>query len=164
MRRKAFLLFSAMWLFSIPAFTQEFRASISGQVADPSGAPIASAKIMVTSVERNTVSSTLSSAKGIYLVQFLLPGQYTLAVDSPGFKSYLHRGIALEASDRVNIDVRLEIGAHSEQVTITGEAPLLETETATRASTVENRVLENIPTTGRNLFALPYNMPGDVNS
>src|SRR6202011_5820321 len=100
--------------------------------------------------------------RGVYLVQFLLPGHYTLAVDSPGFKQYLQRGLALEASDRATVDVRLEVGAHAEQVTIMAETPLLETESAVRAATVENRVLENVPTNGRNLFAMQYTLPGVI--
>jgi hypothetical protein len=145
-------------------FSQEFRASISGQITDPSGAAIAGATIKITSVERNTVSEAVSNSRGIYLVQFLLPGEYALGVESPGFKPYLQRGIKLEASDHANVNVGLEIGAQNERVTVTSEAPLLETETATRATTVENRVLENIPTNGRNLFALQYNIPGVVKS
>src|SRR5215471_3851934 len=135
------LILVAVPLLVIPMFSQEFRASISGQITDPSGAAVADATIKVTSVERNTVSEAVSNSRGIYLVQFLLPGEYTLDVESPGFKPYLQRGIKLEASDHVNVNVGLEIGAQNERVTVTTEAPLLETETATRATTVENRVL-----------------------
>ena len=152
-----------LW-FAFPATAQEFRASVSGQVNDSSGASIAGAKISVTSIERNTVTEAVSNGNGIYLVQFLLPGHYTLEVDAPGFKHYVQRGLSLQAADHATVDVRLEIGSHSDQVTITSEAPLLELETATRASTVENRVLENIPTNGRNLFSLQYNLPGVVKS
>ncbi|MGI8989499.1 MAG: TonB-dependent receptor domain-containing protein [Bryobacteraceae bacterium] len=161
---KGLLVFAGLALLVAPAFSQEFRASISGQITDASGAAISGAKITVTSVERNTASDAVSNNKGIYLVQFLLPGQYTLAVSSSGFKSYLQRGIALEAANHANVDVRLEIGAYTDRVTVTGDAPLLETETGTRATTVENRVLENVPTNGRNLFALQYNLPGVVKS
>ncbi|MCU1263219.1 MAG: hypothetical protein JWO80_6104 [Bryobacterales bacterium] len=160
MPRRGSLLFLGATLLVAPIFAQEFRASVTGHVTDPSGAAIAGAKVIVTNVERNTVSDAVSNSSGIYLVQFLLPGHYTVAVESSGFKSYFRRGIALEASDHINLDIALEIGAYTDRVTITGEASLLETETASRASTVENRVLENIPTNGRNLYALQYNLPG----
>jgi hypothetical protein len=141
---------------------QEFRATIGGLISDPSGAAIAGARVTVTNVERNTTEQAMSNANGRYLVQFLLPGSYTVAVGSNGFKQYTQRGIRLEAADHVDLDVKLEVGSQNESVTVTGETPLLETETATRASTVENRVLENVPTNGRNLFALQYNLPGVV--
>ena len=162
MPRSRLLLSAGMVLLSVPALAQEFRASITGQVTDPSGAAIAEAKVIVTNVERNTTSEALTNSKGIYLVQFLLPGQYSLSVAASGFKTFLQRGISLEAADHVNLDVKMELGAYTDRITITGEAPLLETETATRASTVENRVLENVPTNGRNLYALQYNLPGVV--
>jgi len=162
MPRAGSLLFLGVIMVVAPLLCQEFRASITGRVTDPSGATIAGAKITVTSVERNTSSDAVSNGSGIYLVQFLLPGRYILAVESPGFKSYLHRGTALQASDHINLDVKLDIGASTDRVTITSEASLLETETATRASTVENRVLENVPTNGRNLYALQYNLPGVI--
>jgi hypothetical protein len=149
-------------MMATPAFSQEFRASISGQISDSSGAQISGAKITVNSLERNTVSDGLSNSKGIYFVQFLLPGHYTLRVESPGFKPYLQSGLALEAADHVTVDVRLDIGSRADQVTVTSEAQLLEAESATLATTVENRVLENVPTNGRNLFSLQYNLPGVV--
>lgn len=164
MRFSLHLVYTSIFLALFPAAAQEFRASITGQVTDSSGAPIAGAKVTVTNVERSTTTDAVSNGKGIYLVQFLLPGHYIVDVDSPGFKHYVQRGISLEAADHPTIDVRLELGAHSDQVTITSEAPLLETETATRTNTVENRVLENVPTNGRNLFALQYNLPGVVKS
>src|ERR1700730_12258805 len=96
------------------------------------------------------------------MLQFLLPGEYTLSVESPGFKKFVQRGIKLEAADHLSVAVHLEIGQLSDSVTITGEPPLLETETSSRASTIENRVLENIPTNGRNLYSLQYSLPGVV--
>src|SRR3984893_17255509 len=148
-------------LFS-SAFAQEFRATISGQVTDPSGAAISGATVDVLSVERSTTTTAVTNSAGRYIVQFLLPGSYTLSVESAGLKKYVQRGIKLEASDHLNVCVSLEIGRLSDSVTITSETPLLETETSSRASTIENRVLENIPTNGRNLYALQYALPGVI--
>ena len=154
----------ALLLLSLPfsAFSQEFRASISGEVTDPSGAPVEGARIVVTSVERNITMETVTNAAGRYLVQFLLPGGYTMTVEKPGFKKFLRDGISLAGSDRVGLDVRLEVGALADSVTVTGEAPLLQTETASRTALIENRSIENIPTNGRNLYQLQYTLPGVV--
>src|SRR5439155_6298446 len=59
-------------------------------------------------------------------------------------------------------DISLELGGVTQNVTISGEAALLETETASRVGTIENRVLENVPTNGRNLFSLQYSLPGVI--
>jgi len=143
-------------------WAQEFRATIGGQISDASGAVVAGARVTVANIDRNTTETAVSNATGRYLVQFLMPGAYSVTVAATGFKQYTQRGIRLEAADHVDLDVKLEVGAQTDFVTVTGEAPLLETENANRASTVENRVLENVPTNGRNLFALQYNLPGVV--
>src|SRR5260370_20937037 len=144
------------------AIAQEFRASISGQIADSSGAVIAGVTVVVTNLERNASTETVSNNVGRYVVEFLLPGHYTLMVEKPGFKKFVNTGIKLEASDHLALDISLELGSLTENVTVTGQALLLETETATRASTVENRVMENVPTNGRNLFSLQYTLPRDI--
>jgi hypothetical protein len=125
---------AAVLLITGQAVAQEFRASISGQVADSTGAVIAS----------NATTQTVSNNVGCCVVEFLLPGHYTLAVERPGFKKFVNTGITLEGSDHLALDISLELGALTENVTVTGQAVMPETETATLVYTVENRVLENI--------------------
>jgi Carboxypeptidase regulatory-like domain/TonB dependent receptor len=149
-------------VFAGQGIAQEFRASISGEVTDSSGAAVAGAAVTVTSAERNTASSAVTNPVGRYLVQFLLPGHYTLTVEKPGFKKLVHTGISLEAADHLSLDLALQLGEITQSVTVTTETPLLETETASRAGTIENRVLENVPTNGRNLFSLQYSLPGVI--
>jgi len=139
---------------------QEFRASISGGVTDPAGAAVQGATVVLTSVERNVKYEATSNAAGRYLVQFLQPGKYNMTVEKTGFKRFVHDGIALLSADRIGLDVKLELGAVSDAVTVTGEVPLLQTESASRTSTVENRIMENVPSGGRNLYALEYSQPG----
>jgi hypothetical protein len=141
-------------------FAQEFRASITGAVTDPSGSPVPGAKVAITSVERNTTENVETNEAGRYLVQFLMPGRYTVAVEKEGFRKSVREGISVSSNDRLNLDVRLEIGAVAESVTVSAEAPMLQTESATRASLVEKTYLDNIPTSGRNLYQLQYMQPG----
>jgi hypothetical protein len=154
----------ALAAFSICAtvFAQEFRASVAGQVTDSSGAIVPGADVAITSVERNTSLQTTSNSAGRYVIEFLLPGRYTLTVEKPGFKKFVRAGLKLESADRLAVNVALEVGEITQSVTVTGELPLLETETASRAGTIENRVLENVPTNGRNLFTLQYSLPGVI--
>ncbi len=160
MPRCAFLL--GIFFLAGSAFAQEFRASVSGQVTDSTGAIVPGADVTITSVERNTSFHTLSNPAGRYIVEFLLPGHYTLAVEKSGFKKFVRSGLNLEAADHVALNVALEVGAATQSVTVTGESPLLETETASRTGTIENRIIENVPTNGRNLFTLQYTEPGVI--
>src|SRR5260370_42642179 len=93
------------------AVAQEFRASISGQVSDSTGAVIAGATVKVTNVERNTSTETASNSAGRYVVEFLLPGHYTLTAEKSGFKQFVYKGISLGSADHISLDISLELGA-----------------------------------------------------
>src|SRR5260370_31861455 len=150
---------TAIFVLAGQAAAQEFRASISGKVTDSTGATIAGAEVVVTSVERSTPFRTLSNASGRYVLEFLPPGRYSLTAEKPGCKKVVRDRLTLEAADHLSLDLVLQLGDVTQSVTVTGEAPLLETETASRSGTIENRVLENVPTNGRNLFSLQYTLP-----
>src|SRR5260370_20997759 len=92
---------------------QEFRASIGGQVTDSSGAAVAGAAITVTNLERNTSSETVTNSAGRYLVQFLLPGRYTVSAEKAGFKRIQQTGIRLESAHHVALDFSFEVGSHT---------------------------------------------------
>ena len=153
---------SLFLLLASAVLAQEFRASIAGEVTDPTGAPVADAKVTVTYVARNAPTEAASNEAGRYLVQFLLPGRYTMTVEKAGFKKFVREGIALNSPDRLGLDVRLELGGVTETVTVTAEAVPLQTETASRSALIENRLIENIPTSGRNLYHFQYTQPGVV--
>ena len=97
MRRYALCLVLA---FSGLVSAQEFRATITGLVTDPSGAPVAGAKVEVRSVERQSVFETQTNESGRYLTRFLAPGDYALAVSKDGFKKAVRETFALSAADR----------------------------------------------------------------
>ncbi len=141
---------------------QEFRATISGEVTDPAGATIEGAKVVATSVERNVPYDTTTNATGRYIIPFLLPGKYTVTVEKAGFKKFVREGVTLVGQDKLALDVKLDLGAVVDSVTVTGDVSLLQTETATRQTSFENRIVENVPSGGRNIFALMYDQPGVV--
>jgi len=145
-----------------PGLGQEFRATIAGEVSDSSGAAVAGAKVVAASVERKTLRHFTTNSAGRYHIEFLLPGSYSITVEKAGFKRFVRDGVSLLAADNVSIDLRLEVGATSETVIVSAAVPLLQTESATRRAVVENRILENVPSGGRNLYALQYDEPGVV--
>jgi Carboxypeptidase regulatory-like domain/TonB dependent receptor-like, beta-barrel len=156
-------LASVIWFLFVPAVLgQEFRAEISGEVADPSGAAVAGAKVLALSVERSVTYDAVTNSAGRYAVRFLPPGTYTITVEKEGFHKFVREGVNLLAGDKPAIDVRLEIGALVDTVTVSAGTPLLQTENANRQAVIENRILENVPSGGRNLYALQYDEPGVV--
>lgn len=143
-------------------FAQEFRATVSGEVIDPAGAAIEGAKVVATSVERNVPYEAMTNSAGRYIIQFLIPGKYTVSVERQGFKKFVREGIVLVGADKAVVDVRLALGAVADSVTVSGDVSLLQTESATRQTAFENRIIENVPSGGRNSFALMYDQPGVV--
>lgn len=160
---KRFLFLGCLALFAASLTqAQDVRASISGVVTDPTGAAVAEVPIRVTSVERGTVTEAITNETGRYLVQFLLPGTYTLTAEKAGFKKFVHSDIALTAADHPAVDIVLELGSAAEAVTVSGDVSLLQTETSSRVANIESRAVEDIPTAGRNLYQFQYTLPGVI--
>src|SRR5262245_34143490 len=115
------------------ASAQEVRASITGVVTDPSGAPIAGARITVTNAASNIVVTSVTNATGTYLTPFLAPGRWELVAEASGFTKYLRPDILLQAQDRVRVDIGLQVGDITTSVTVNAAVSQLQTETATRS-------------------------------
>lgn len=141
---------------------QEFRANISGTITDPSGAPISGARVEVVSVERQVRYDAVSNDAGLYLIRFLPPGGYTLTVQKEGFKRAQRDQLNAQGADRLQIDIRMEVGGLTESVTVTGQTPLLATETASRSVTLEQKYVDDLPTSGRNVYQLLFSQPGVI--
>lgn len=141
---------------------QEVRATITGIVTDPSGAPVAGAIVTVTSIAQNVSVSTKSNETGNYVSPFLAPGVYRLAVELSGFKKFVRENIVLEAQDKARVDVRLEVGELQQSVTVSEAVSLLQTETATRSQIISNELIAHVPTQGRNPFQIAWAAPGVI--
>jgi hypothetical protein len=145
---------------AMPAMAQDFQGSIGGIATDPAGAVVAGVRIRATNIERQTTYDATTNDSGLYLMRFLPPGTYNVTAEKEGFKRFVRENIRLAAVDRLDLAIRLELGAVSESVTVTGEVAALETESASRTATIERKFVEDIPVSGRNLFQFQYTLPG----
>ena len=136
-------------LFSAALFAQEFRGTINGTITDATGAAVPGAKVMVTETHTGTKIPAVSDNSGQYAAPFLLPGEYDIAVQSPGFKAALRKGVNVGAGDHSVIDFRLDVGDVTNSVEVTGDAPLLDTENASLGQAVTTREVEELPINGR---------------
>lgn len=152
----------ALLIGSYPASTQEVRASITGIVQDATGAAIAGAKVMVTNVQTNSSVETVSNASGNYVTPLLQPGEYRMTVSFPGFNQYIRPGIVLQMQDRARVDVQLTLGEITESVTVTDSVSMIESETASRSQTINNTLITDVPTQGRNAMQLAWAAAGVV--
>lgn len=139
---------------ALPLCGQEFRASLSGTVSDPQGAVIPNVEIEARNSATGQVSRTVTNEAGLYALPVLPIGRYTVTASAAGFKKAVREDLELRVGDRVQLDFTLELGALAEQITVTGEAELLQTATASRGQVIDSSKVSDLPLLGRNPFML----------
>ena len=149
--------------FATNTFAQDVTARIDGQVNDPNGAVVLNATITLTNTNTGEVRTVQSNDTGGYTITQIPPGTYDLSVKAQGFKEYLSRAIELNVNDRKTINIPLETGAITESITVTAEAPLLQT-SPTVGDVVENRRVVELPLNNRNFMQLLTLVPGVTGS
>src|ERR1043166_293058 len=147
-------VFATLVLFALACSGQEFRATISGRVSDSQSAVIAGAKITATQIGTEAKFETVSAADGLYTIPFLTPGSYRLTAESAGFKRYVRDNLNAGANERLGVDIQMEVGALTETINITAEAPVLQTTTASTGQVITSAQIENMPVSGRTPLAL----------
>ncbi len=150
-------------LFVWPALlcAQEFRGTIRGRVLDPSGAAVVGATVEVINAETGVRTTAASNEAGNYQVPFLLPGNYTVRVEHPGFKTLERQGIRVSLNEWVTLDLTLELGQTTESVTVTAAAPLLNTASADLGQVIERNLVETmVVSLSRNVINLRNLAPG----
>src|SRR6266446_3192689 len=115
---------------------QVYSGSLTGLVMDPSGAIVPSVAVKLTDVDKGYSYTAQTNETGRYLVRSLPPGTYRLTATATGFKASVQEGIVLNVDVNTNLDVRLEVGESQQTVQVEGEAPLLSTQDAVLAQTL----------------------------
>jgi hypothetical protein len=131
-------------------FAQEFRATITGHISDPTGAGVPNAAVTVTNTATNEQLTAVSSSAGDYSVPFVKPGNYSVTIEAAGFKKQVRDDLVARVGDRVTVDFAMAIGDVAESVVVTGEPPLLDAETASRGGVIDNLRVTQLPLSGRN--------------
>lgn len=133
-------------LLIVPALpAQDTRSMIFGRVLDPQAVEVAGARVVVANVDTGTSIATATNHTGYYEANLLLPGNYKVTAEFRGFKTTVRSGITLPAGARAEIDLTLELGAVTESVSVTADAPLVETSTATAGQVYNTRYIMSLP-------------------
>jgi hypothetical protein len=135
----------------------QVSASISGRIEDPAGAAIPGTTVIVTSVETGAARVARSDEAGNYRVLSLPVGPHEVKAEKTGFQSVIQRGINLVVGQEAVVNLRLAVGEIQQAVTVTAEAPLINTTTASVAGLVGEKEVKDLPLNGRsfdNLIAL----------
>src|SRR5207302_10674337 len=144
-----------------PASAQVLYGSLVGNVTDPNGAVVPGAAVTATNQNTGVAKTSTTDQAGSYQFIDLQSGSYTLKVVMSGFKTYERHDVPVELNNTTRAGVALEVGSIEQSVTITGEAPALQTDRAETHSDVTTMELENLPVPlGRNYQQLYRTLPG----
>jgi hypothetical protein len=147
-------------LIAVSASGQVVTASLEGIIQDPTGAVVPAAKVQVINTSTNVKTAAAANSEGRFFFPSLQPGgPYTVVVEAAGFKTEQRTGITLEVNQLARIEILLQVGAASETVQVTGEAPLLESTSAAMGQVVDSRSIVNLPLNARNAYTLWVSLP-----
>ncbi|MGH9936684.1 MAG: carboxypeptidase regulatory-like domain-containing protein, partial [Blastocatellia bacterium] len=147
-------------VLALSAQAQDFRASLSGQVTDASGAAMPGATITARNVATNAAYKTESGADGEYALRNLDPGGYTITVEKTGFRKLAREGVTLQVAAQATLNLIVQIGDVAESMTVREDVAQLQTETAARGLVIDQTRVLNTPLQGRNMFAIAWSVPG----
>jgi hypothetical protein len=133
-----------------------YTAQLSGVVKDSSGAVVPGAKVILTDQATNVPTATQTDDRGIYVLTGIRPATYTIRVEAPNFAAQERKDVVLAVNQQASIDFTVSPGAVSEVVTVTEQAPLLDTGNATLGTDITNEYVRDIPLPDRNFFGLVF--------
>ena len=145
MSKLTWLTFTILLFIRIPVWSQDTRGTILGRITDSTGGVIVDAAVVCENTATNVRTSAVSNASGDFLLPFLVPGTYSLTVEAPGFKKSVRPQIELRVSERITIDVTLEIGAATDSVRVTAETPLVDTSTVSMGQVLPTKTILELP-------------------
>ncbi len=143
-----------------PASGQAVYGSIFGTVTDKSGAVVPNATVTVTDISKGTATTVQSNETGDYRVQHLIPDTYRVEAEAKGFSKGLVDNVVVYADTAPEVNLKLEVGSVGQTVTVTGGAPLLQTDRADVSTILNERAVENLPNLNRNFTAFELLTPG----
>src|SRR5688500_11641699 len=162
MLRRFALLFLALFAFTSSTFAQQGTADLRGRVVDSQGGVLPGVAIVVRHQESGLFRESVSSADGTFLMSGMTPGVYEVTAELAGFRKYSQRDVRLQVGAAAQIELRLEVGGLTEAVTVTSEAPLVDTTTQEIGGRISSQEFVDTPSFNRNFAGYLGMLPGVV--
>jgi hypothetical protein len=147
---------------SVSLYSQSTYGSIAGSVTDPSGAAVTDATVTLTNMGTAEKRTQSSGSDGLYTFVNLFPGQYRIDAEKQGFKHFARTGITVDVQQSTHVDATLQVGEITQVVEVTSETPLLQAETSSLGTVVDQREANELPLNGRNIFNLTTITPSVI--
>src|SRR5256886_12501296 len=154
----------AIILFSTATFlcAQDFRATLEGDVSDPSGAGVADATVKAINLENNETKEAKTTTEGHYTIPYLNPGIYNIEVRANGFRMLKLENIVLRVADKLSLPSRLQIGGMADSVVVTAQQEVIESGSADRGLVFDPIKTQELPLNGRQTYMLMSLTPGEI--
>jgi len=149
--------------FPSSAPAQVLYGSLTGNVTDSSGAVVSGAKIEAREVNKGVIQVATSDSNGIYRFSELLPGTYNITVSAPNFSNSVSNNVLVQVNAVRQLDAQLQIGQVATNVTVTGEAPTLQTDRADVRTEIDQKLVDSLPSIsseGKSFQSLYKILPG----
>jgi len=159
---QAFTAALAVVFLVVNISAQDFRATISGLVTDPSGATVPGALVRAINLETNETKEAKTTSDGHYTIPYLAPGTYNLEVTANGFQTLRRESIVLRVADKLNLPLQLTVGNVSEAVTVVGQQEVTESGSADRGLVFDPVKTQELPLNGRQTYMLLSLTPGVI--
>src|SRR5438552_16576181 len=163
MQARSFVSWSIRVLFVVLVMASstwgQFTGNIQGTVSDPSGAAVAQAKVDLVNVVTKVSATSTTDASEDYRFLSLAPGSYKITVEAAGF-ARAEATATLETNQNLNVPISVKVGTATEAVTVTAEAPLVNTAETRNQQTLETQELSALPLQGRSMISLVTLAPG----
>src|SRR5687767_12760939 len=143
-------------------FAQGGNSTISGTVFDQDKAVLPGVTVTVTNEATGIARETVTGDEGLFVIPTLLPGTYTVRAELAGFQTQLREGLVLRIGQEATLDLTMGVAGVTENVTVTAEAPIIETTASRIGSVVSNQEIDQLPSQGRNHLSLMQLVPGLV--
>jgi hypothetical protein len=150
----------AFFLVCLPLFSQGSQGTIQGGVFDQSGGAVSGSMVTVIDVARGVTRNLVTDDTGQYVASGLTPGTYTVRATAKGFRTEEHSSVLVEVGQNTRVDLTLSPGEQTQTITVTGEAPSVDTTDATLGGAVSNQSIVALPLNGRNFQRLLQLRPG----
>ena len=149
-------------MLSSLACAQSTYATLTGRVVDPTNSVVVEAKVEAVSLNTNLHYSGETNSEGLFTIPGVPPGPYRIEASKAGFRTMVREDVVLRVQDIVALNFTLSVGSASETITVTGGAPVVDTQTAAVSTVVDQSYVQNMPLNGRSFQDLILLTPGVV--
>src|SRR5256712_3821792 len=139
-------------------FGQGFQGGLRGSIKDPGGV-VPGVEVTLTNEQTNTSRSTVTNGRGEYACANIDPGTYAVKATLAGYKTIDRRSIPIGTQQFLTLDLTMEVGAIQENITVTGQSPLIETSNASQGTVLDSAALQTLPSPGRAAFLIGTTVP-----